>query len=136
MEEVIITICAIIVLVVVVGSFFSFLYAIYLFLFSKGKDDNKTKGRNAIRYMIIGIVLSALFLGILPFALKWVNIDIKDYSAKAIFSRVGELLQQSFKIWAAVKNWQLENQYRGNPYINIDNSTESPTNPSSSAYQL
>jgi len=137
MEEVIITICAIIVLVVIVGSFFSFLYAVYLFLFSKGKDENKTKGRNAIRYMIIGIVLSVLFLGILPFALKGVNIELKDYTTKAIFSRVGDILQQTFKVWTAVKNGQIENQYRGNQYINIDNSTTSPsTTTSTPAYQL
>lgn len=136
MEEVIITICAIVVLVVVIGSFFSFLYAVYLFLFSKGKDENKTKGRNAIRYMIIGIVLTVLFLGILPFALKWVNIELKDYSTKAIFSRIGDILQQSFKVGTAVKNGDLNNQYRGNPYINIDKSTDTTPATSTSAYQL
>ncbi|MEI6426057.1 MAG: hypothetical protein WCO66_01770 [Candidatus Absconditabacteria bacterium] len=134
MEEVIITICAIVVLIVGIGSFFSFLYAIYLFLFSKGKDENKTKGRNAIRYMLIGVVLSVLFLSILPLALKGVNIELKDYSTKSIFSRVGEVVQKAFQIGTIVKEGQTDNQYRGQPYINIDNSTGTPTG--GSPYQL
>jgi len=86
--------------------------------------------------MIIGIILTVLFLGILPFALKWVNIELKDYSTKAIFSRIGDIVQESFKVGTAVKNGDLNDKYRGDPYINIDKSTDTTPATSTSAYQL
>lgn len=130
-DEVIITICAVLVIVAILWWFFSFITAIYFFLFSKGKEDKKTKGWNATRYMIIGLVLTVLFLTILPLALKGAGVELKNYSTKAIFSRVGELIQKTFQIGSVIKESQTDNQYRGNPYINIDGSKDS-----SAIYQL
>lgn len=129
----IITICAILILIVIIGSLFSFVLSLYFFLFSKGKEEQKAKGRNSIRYMIIGIVLTALFLVILPLALKGVNVELKNYSTKTIFERLGTIIEQWFKIGKVVQEAQQENKYRGNPYIDSTPSSESV---SSSAYQL
>ena len=109
----------------------SFISSIYFFLFSKGKEEQKTKGRNAIRYMIIGLVLMVAFLIILPLALRGAGVEVKEYSTNAIFSRVGEIIQKSFQIGRVIKDSKIENKYRGDPYIDIDDS-----NTSSSAYQL
>ena len=70
----------------------------------------------------------------LPFVLKTIGVELKDYSAKAIFSKAGSLIQSSFQIGTAVKNGQIDNQYRGNPYINIDNGRQNL--PTTSPYQL
>lgn len=127
LEQVIITICAILVIVAILGGFVSFVTAVYFFLFSKGKEEKKTKGRNAIRYMIIGLVLMVLFLTILPLALKGAGVEVKEYSTKAIFTRVGEIIQKSFHIGTVIKDSQTGNQYRGDPYININDwATSSP----------
>ena len=134
MEEVVITICAIVVIVVVIGSFFSFLVSLYLLLFSKWDKTKENKAKNGIRYMIIWVVFSVVFLVLLPFVLKTIGVELKDYSAKAIFSKAGSLIQSSFQIGTAVKNGQIDNQYRGNPYINIDNGRQNL--PTTSPYQL
>ncbi len=129
MEDVVLTICAILVIVIIVAAFVSFVYAVYFFLFSQGKEDKKAKGRNAIRYMIIWVVLTVLFLGILPFALKGVGVELKNYSTQSIFTRVGDVIKATFKVGTAIKDSQVNNQYRGDPYINTDTTK-------SSGYQL
>ena len=130
MEDVILTICAILVIIIMAAALVSFVYAVYFFLFSQGKEDKKTKGRNAIRYMIIWVVLTVLFLGILPFALKGVGVELKNYSTQSIFARVGDVIKTTFKVGNAFKDSQVNNQYRGDPYINTNDSTKS------SGYQL
>ena len=70
--------------------------------------------------MIIGLILTVLFLAILPLALKWAGVELKDYSTRAIFSRVGDLIKKTFQIGNVIKESQTENQYRGSPYINIE----------------
>lgn len=104
-ESLLLTILAIIVLAVFVGAIYSFVRAIWLFIFSNG-DEEKIKGaRNSIRYMMIGIIFTVLLLYMVPLLLEYVGINCAAgvscadaFSPSRIFERIQTLLSQGWTI--------------------------------------
>ena len=109
---------------------YSFIRAVFLFIFSGGKEEKKKKGRNAIRFMIIGAILTIVLLVSFPYILKGMNVELTDqYSTKKVFTRAGELFKKLFEVGQMIKQGQKENEFRGNMYINTSPSTSTTTSP-------
>lgn len=119
-QNVILTVLALVVLLMIVWCVYTFIRAIILFLFAHGKEENKKKWRNSIRFMIIGIVLSILLLVLVPVVLKWMKVPEYDtYKAKNIFVRAGELTSWLFNLGNIIQQSQQNSEYRGEFYQDV-----------------
>ena len=99
MEDIILTAIAIVVILVVAGSLYSFFRAIFFFIVSGSKDDKRKKGRNSIRFMIIGVLLTLVLMLSFPYILKSMNIEVKDsYTVKNVLNKAGELIKKTFEL--------------------------------------
>ncbi len=124
-QNVILTILALVVILVLVGCIYTFIRAIVLFIFSHNKEENKKKGWNSIRFMIIGVILTILLLFMVPVVLRWMNVPQYDvYTPTNIFSRAGELVGGLFNLGNVIKQSQEQSEYRWQPYQNIDSSSD------------
>lgn len=112
-QNVILTILALVVILVLVGCIYTFIRAIVLFIFSHNKEENKKKGWNSIRFMIIGVILTILLLFMVPVVLRWMNVPQYDvYTPTNIFSRAGELVGGLFNLGNVIKQSQEQSEYR------------------------
>lgn len=135
-QNIILTILAIVVLVILGGSIYTFIRSIFLFIFAQSKEENKKKGWNSIRFMIIGIILTMFLLFIIPTVLKFMNVPQYDlYTPKNIFNKAGTLLNQAFKLGDVIKESQSNNEYRGNMYYDTTPDVQQPTTTTNN-YQL
>lgn len=100
------TVIALVVIAVFVMAIVSFVMAIWDFITSEGEEDKKKRGWNRIRFMMIGIILTIVFLIIFPLFLRrvWV-INYEAFTAPAIFARVGEVLNYLFSLWWIIQNF-------------------------------
>lgn len=120
-EEIILTAFAVIVLIIFAGSLFTFLRAIFFFIFSQAKEENKKKWWNSIRFMIIGLILTFLLLFLVPTVLRFMNVpDYKNYSIVKVFRKSSELMWKFFDLGNVIKESQDLNKYRWQPYYNTD----------------
>jgi len=93
-ENIILTALALVVIVVFLGSIYSFVIAIFKFIFSHGDTDKIKQAWNGIRYMVIGLLLTLILLFIFPYVFQYMNLTgYKLYTARNIFNRAGELIQ-------------------------------------------
>lgn len=121
MEEVILTIFAVIVLIVFAWCLVTFVRAIFFFIFSQAKEENKKKWWNSIRFMIIGLILTFLLLFLVPTILRFMNVpDYKNYSIIKVFRKSSELMWKIFDVWNIIKESQELNKYRGQPYYDTN----------------
>lgn len=133
-QNVIITVFACVVLAVLIWCIYTFIRAIFFFIFSWAKDENKKKWRNSIRFMIIGIILTILLLFFVPTVLKRMNVpDYDIYTPRAIFGKAWDVINSIFKLGKVVEKSQLNNQYRGDMYYDT---TPDLQQPSAEWYQL
>jgi len=136
-QNIILTVLALVVILVIVGCIYTFIRAIILFVFSHSKEENKKKWRNSIRFMIIGVILTVLLLFLIPVVLRWMKVPQYDvYTPTNIFSRAGELVNKLFNLGNIIKESQSQSEYRGQPYENIDTSSELPAPIEEDAYSL
>lgn len=120
-EDIILTVFAVIVLIIFAGSLFTFLRAIFFFIFSQAKEENKKKWWNSIRFMIIGLILTFLLLFLVPTVLRFMNVpDYKNYSIVKVFRKSSELMWKFFDLGNVIKESQDLNKYRWQPYYNTD----------------
>jgi len=70
LEEILLSLLAIVIILIFVGSLYAFFYAIFLFIFSSGDAEKIKKAWNSIRYMILGIVLTIAILFLFPVVLS------------------------------------------------------------------
>lgn len=104
LENIILTALALIVIVVFLGSFYSFIVAIFKFVFSRGDTEKIKQARNSIRYMIIWLLLSLILLFLFPIVFQYMNITgYSMYTARNIFHRAGELIQWSWSTAFTIK---------------------------------
>ncbi len=123
LEDVLLIIFAIIVIIILFWCLYSFIRAIFFFIFSGWKDEQKKKWRNAIRFMVVGIIISLVLLIWFPYVIRAINPDVsEDYTTKKVFSTAGNLFKKAFELWDIIKDAQKENEFRGNPYYEINNS--------------
>ncbi len=135
-QNIILTVLALVVIIVLLGSVYTFIRAIILFIFAHSKEENKKKAWNSIRFMIIGIILTIFLLLMVPIVLKWMRVPEYDtYKTNNIFNRVGELVRGAFNLGDIIKESQEQSEYRGQPYQNIRPSVEYPE-PINSEYSL
>jgi formate hydrogenlyase subunit 3/multisubunit Na+/H+ antiporter MnhD subunit len=90
----VLTILALAVLIVFGASIVVFFITIWKYITSGGKDDKIKEAANSVRHLITGIVLTIVFLFVMPLVFQ--KLEIKGYeyySAKNIFARAGEILQ-------------------------------------------
>jgi hypothetical protein len=140
MEDILLTVFAIVMVIILLGCLYSFFSAIFFLVFSWGKADKQKRWRNSLRFMIIGVLI---FIGLLisfPYVLRSMDVELtEDYSIKKVFVRAWDLFSQIFEIWWMIKEAQKENEYRGTLFYDLNNSTNTNTKtPSSleSEYEL
>lgn len=120
MEEVILTIFAVIVLIVFAWCLYTFVRAIFFFIFSQSKEENKKKWWNSIRFMIIGLVLTFLLLLLVPTVLRFMGVpDYNNYSMVKVFRKSSDLMWNFFKLWNIIKESQEVNQYKWDFYYDM-----------------
>lgn len=113
-DSVILTVLAILVIVIFLGSIYSFVVAVFQFIFSNGDAEKIKTARNNIRFMIIGILLTMVLLFAFPLAFQYLKIQgYKTYTASNIFNRAGEIINQlinkstsiiKLQSWASTSN--------------------------------
>ena len=125
-QNVILTVLALVVLLVIVWCIYTFIRAIIMFIFSHNKEENKKKWRNSIRFMIIGVILTIVLLFLIPVVLKRMKVEKYDtYTPTNIFSRAGELVTGLFNLGNFIKQSQTNSEYRGELYDGTVNSSDS-----------
>ena len=132
LENIILTILAIVIIIIVVGCIYTFIRAIFLFVFSNSKEENKKKWRNSIRFMIIGILFTIVLLFLCPVLFKAMNVPgYQNYTPQNIFGKAWELINKAFQLWNFIQKSQTDNQFRGNLYYDTNpNNTINTTSPS------
>lgn len=87
------TVIALVVIAVFVMAIVSFVMAIWDFIRSEGEEEAKKKGWNRIRFMMIWVVLTILFLILFPLLMRqlWI-MNYEMFTAPNIFNRVGEIM--------------------------------------------
>ncbi|HRX63881.1 MAG TPA: hypothetical protein P5060_02120 [Candidatus Absconditabacterales bacterium] len=116
-QNAILIILALVIIAISAGSIYAFIRAIFLFIFSQGKEEKIKKAWNSIRYMIMGIFLTVFLLFFFPLVFKRMGLDdYEDYSAKNIFNKAGDMIEKAFQIKDIIQKSQEENQYRDQLY--------------------
>ena len=65
-EDIILTILAVLVILILIGTIYSIIRAIIQFIFSNGDSEKIKKAWNGIRYTIIGMIITILLLFFFP----------------------------------------------------------------------
>ena len=121
-QNIILFILAAMVILIAAWCIFSFVRAIFYFIFSQGKDEKIKKAWNSIRYMIIGIFLTIALLFLFPLIFKWIWLEnYNNYSAKNIFNKASDMIKSVFKIKDVIKESQEQSKYNWQLYIDTDN---------------
>lgn len=92
-EKFMLSILAIMIIIIFAGCIYALFFAIYQFVFS-GWDAEKIKSAwNSIRYMIIGVVLTFIFLFLFPLIFKKLKVQgYEMYTAQNIFLTAGNII--------------------------------------------
>ena len=121
-SDIILFILAAMVILIAAWCIFSFVRAIFFFIFSQGKDEKIKKAWNSIRYMIIWIFLTVILLFLFPLIFKRVWLEhYEKYSAKNIFNKASDIIKGAFKLKDVIKESQEQNKYNWQLYIETDN---------------
>lgn len=109
MENMLLTVLALIVLLICGGCVYAFVHAIFLFIFSHGEEDKKKSAWNGIRYMIIGVILTIFLLTIFPVIFKQLKVTgYEIYTAKNVFERAGEIVNKLFQFGQVVRDTNVD----------------------------
>ena len=113
----ILTIFALVVIAIFLGSIYSFIRAILLFIFSDGSEQNRTKARSSIQYIIVWIIFTLLFLYLFPFVFQQLRVQwYQYYSARNILSRAWEIVRDIVNVRSIVQNgYQWSDIFKINP---------------------
>ena len=121
-SDIILFILAAMVILIAAWCIFSFVRAIFFFIFSQGKDEKIKKAWNSIRYMIIGIFLTVILLFLFPLIFKWIWLEgYERYTAKSIFNKAWDIIKGAFKLKDVIKESQEQNKYNWQLYYETDN---------------
>lgn len=134
-ENIILTVLALVIIAICIWCIYAFIRAIFLFIFSQGKEDKIKAAWNSIRYMIIGIIFTVVLMFVFPLIFKWMNVKgYENYSARNIFNRSWELIKYVFQLGDVITESQKDMQYRGQLYY--DTTPDSTTSTSTTDYNL
>jgi formate hydrogenlyase subunit 3/multisubunit Na+/H+ antiporter MnhD subunit len=119
-QEMVLSILAIVIMIIAVGCIYTFIRSIFFFIFSQGKEDKIKAGRNSIRYMIIGIILTIFLLFFFPMILKGMNVQWSEqYTARNIVKKASDLLKNLMQVKDVIKKSQENSEYRGDLYYDV-----------------
>ena len=119
-EEVVLYVLAAIVLIICLGCIYAFFRAIILFVFSNWKNEKIQAAWSSIRYMILWMFFTILFLFAAPGLLKFMDVKgAEQYTAKNVFSYMWKILSKATLLWNFIKESQEANQYEGKLYHDI-----------------
>lgn len=137
-QNVILTVLALVVILVIGWCIYTFIRAIIMFVFSHSKEENKKKWRNSIRFMIIGVILTIFLLVMVPVVLRLMKVPKYDlYTPINVFGRAGELVNGLFNLGNIVKQSQENSQYKGQLFDTINpSSSQTPQPIPNTSYSL
>jgi amino acid transporter len=97
---------ALVVIAVFVMAIVSFLMAIWDFIRSEWEEEEKKKGWNRIRFMMIGVILTIVFLVLFPLLLRQLGvIHYELFDAPSIFTRVWAILNYVLSMWSYMQEF-------------------------------
>ena len=125
-EEIVLYVLWAIVLIICWWCIYAFLRAIFLFIFSNGKNEKIQAARSSIRYMILWMFFTIMFLFAAPSLLKFTRVKwAENYTAKAIFTYMWKILSHIWSLGNIIKESQDANKMDGQLYYNFDDSDAS-----------
>lgn len=105
-EWLVLTIISGLIIIIFGGSIYGFFRSIYLFIFSGGDPDKVKQAWNGIRYMVLGIFLTLIFLFIFPVLFKKLGVPGHEaYTAQNIFKFTSWFLRSILDFGKEVSNW-------------------------------
>lgn len=114
------------VLIILGGCVYSFFRSIFYFIFSKGDDKQIKAAWDSIRHMIWGLFLTVMVIFMSPTLLKFMNVQgAERYEARSIFVYMGKILTGLSKLGNIVTESQLNNQYNGDMYYDLNFDSDS-----------
>ena len=120
-QNIILFVLAAMVILIAAWCIFSFVRAIFFFIFSQWKDEKIKKAWNSIRYMIIWIFLTVILLFLFPFIFKLVWMDnYEKYNAKSIFNKAWDIISGVFEIKDVIKESQEQSKYNWQLYYDTE----------------
>ena len=125
-EEMILYILGGLMLIILGGCVYSFFRSIFYFIFSKGDDKQIKAAWDSIRHMIWGLFLTVMVIFMSPTLLKFMNVQgAERYEARSIFVYMGKILTGISKLGNVVTESQLNNQYNGDMYYDLNFDSDS-----------
>lgn len=119
-EEIVLYILASIVLIICFGCVYAFFRSIILFVFSNWKNDKIQAAWSSIRYMILWMFFTILFLFAAPTLLQLMHVRWADqYTAKNVFSYMWKIISKVTSLWNLFVESQKANKYEGRLYYDI-----------------
>lgn len=113
-------------LIILGGCVYSFFRSIFYFIFSKGDDKQIKAAWDSIRHMIWGLFLTVMVIFMSPTLLKFMNVQgAERYEARSIFVYMGKILTGLSKLGNIVTESQLNNQYNGDMYYDLNFDSDS-----------
>lgn len=120
-ENILLTVFALIVIVIFGWAIYTFIRSIIVFIFSHGDEGKISSAMNGIRYMILGVFLSILFLFIFPYIFQKIRVPgYQIYTAQNIFARAGDIFRLIMSGWEEIgKFYRVSNSRWYNPAIDV-----------------
>lgn len=123
-EEIVLYVLGGLLLVICWGCIYAFFKAIFTLIYSNWDDKEKKSAFSSIRYMILGLFLTVMLLFMAPALLRFMHLQgAERYTAKAVFTYMGKILGHIGRLGNFVKETQVNNQYNGELYYNLDSAT-------------
>lgn len=121
----VLTILALLVIIIFWWSIYAFFFAIFQFVFSSWDTEKIKKAWNSIRFMILWIFMTLIFLFAFPIIFKRLNVPgYEAYTANNIFDKSTEIISALFLFGTdAAENYQPWGWVITNPW-SISNSTK------------
>lgn len=98
--DVLVTIVALLVIIIFVGAVYTFFEWVLQFIFSGGDEQKVQRVFFKMRYVLVGIGFTLLFLFVLPVIFKraWLD-EYQSYTAPNIFDRVSYITRLILNFW-------------------------------------
>lgn len=91
------TAIAITVIIIFGGSLYSFLYGIFLLIFSRWAEENLKKAFNSFRFALLGILLTLFLLFVFPFILQKIGVSqANQFTADKVFQKASAIIRFIF----------------------------------------
>ncbi len=97
LSNILLTVIAVLVIAILLGSIYSLFAAIFFFIFSGGDEERKKKGFNSLRYMIIGLLVTGVLLFLVPYVFTLLYLPGAElFNVSNVLVRMREILSYVF----------------------------------------